>query len=219
MPGAVIVVDAGRRVLGCNARARAMFDAGSPILQTGGRLVFVDAVADARFGDELEALLGADESRTAAAGAPTGFVCRERAPAQGSSRVRLTPMSGPAPALAGSAPTPHGCVLVELRPRSSSGGRQAPEPDLGALAWGRPRAQARGAVAIASGRTPAEVARDFGVPVWTIRSHLSGVYQALGLQGQLELARHLYASPELAGGDDDGTEIVAVAGTSARRRR
>lgn len=218
MPRALIFVDAGRRVLGCDARARAMLDSGSPIVQTGGRLAFVDALADARLGDALEALLGAQACRSAAGGPATGFVCRERAPAQGSCRVRLTRMDAPAPALAVGATAPQGCVLVELRPLSSGGAQPGPDPDLVALAWGLTRAQARVAVAIASGRTPAQVAREFGVTVRTIRSHLSGVYEALGLQGQLELARRLYAFPEPSGGGG-GAEIVAVAGTPARRRR
>jgi len=204
MSRALIVVDAQRRVLACNPHARALLDARSSLVDDDGRVRFVDPSADAQFAQALGEMAGRNIGDGRALATAGGFVCRGRRPGDGVALVRLTPMHA-----AGAAASTPECALLEFRPLSQDASAPAADLERVALAWGLTRAQARVAVAIASGATPAEVAREFGVTVRTVRSHLSSVFRQLGIHGQLELARRLGAHPALAT-FDDAAEILAI---------
>ena len=80
----------------------------------------------------------------------------------------------------------HHALLSVVEPLDSH-----PELDLIERMFGLTRAQARVAMKIASGATPAACARQLGVKISTVRSHLNVVYRKTGALSQAQLVRVL----------------------------
>jgi len=175
-------------LLGCDESARAWLDAGVVVARRLGRVVFLEPAIQAGFEAAL-ADVRAGLARLACAPARRIVVpSRARAPAALLIRVSglAAPDGGPVRA------------LLELRDLRAP----APAPGLDAAlvsrASGLTGAQARVAIAVAGGRSPADVAADHGISVRTVRCHLSTIFGKVGVSRQPELVRRLAAHPSLA---------------------
>lgn len=183
-----IFIGGQAELLGCDESARAWLDAGVVVACRRGRVVFLEpaiqaafeaALADVRAG--LQRLARAPQRR---------IVVPSRARSPGALLIRVSglavPDGGPA------------CALLELRDLRAPTPAPGLDVALVSRAWGLTGAQARVAIAVAGGRSPAGVAADHGISVRTVRCHLSTIFGKVGVSRQPELVRRLAAHPGLA---------------------
>ncbi|WP_420636663.1 helix-turn-helix transcriptional regulator [Candidatus Palauibacter sp.] len=88
-----------------------------------------------------------------------------------------------------------GALVLIVDPAS----RSRIDPALAAAALGLTPAESRVAVALAAGRTVAEISRALGVAEGTVRVHLKHSYRKLGITGQTELARRILSLEAIRG--------------------
>jgi DNA-binding CsgD family transcriptional regulator len=174
-------------LLGCDESARARLDAGAVVARRAGRVVFSDPAIHACFEAALADVRARAQGFVAAPERHIVVSPRARVPDALLIRVSALVVPGGGPVRA----------LLELQDL----GVPAPVPGLDAelvsRAWGLTGAQARVAVAVAGGRSPADVAADHGISVRTVRCHLSTVFGKVGVSRQPELVRRLAGHPGL----------------------
>ena len=150
-------------------------------------LVIVDAAGELRYRNRLAAALlkGAGPALRRA----IRVACAERRPsallpAQGAQpplRLVLAPMEG------GEA------AVWILAPETA----RLPDPRVLGVLFGLSRAEARLALGLLAGQTPRECAREAGVGVATVRSHLHNIFAKTGARRQAELVALLARVPAL----------------------
>ena len=176
----IVQLDGRGRIREANDRARALLRKGDGLRDRKGALTAEMPAED----DRLQRLLAAALPPYGTRGA--GGSMKITRPKAG------TPLAVEVQPVGGGMRTDYrawkvGVLVLIVDPVS----RSRIDPALAAAVLGLTPAESRVAVALAAGRSVAEITRRLGVAEGTVRAHLKNTYRKLGIKGQTELVRRL----------------------------